>query len=52
MTKNAVLIEDRNERVMYSKKDSSEKIDAVVSMTMAFGLAMKAHSRGNGFFTA
>ena len=52
MMKNAVLIEDRNERVMYSKKDSSEKIDAVVSMTMAFGLAMKAHSRGNGFFTA
>ncbi len=50
MIGNAVLIEDRNERVMYSKKDSAEKIDGVVSMTMALSRAMHAPPRTSGYF--
>jgi len=50
MVGNAVLIEDRNERVMYSKKDSAEKIDGVVSMTMALSRAIHAPPRTSGYF--
>jgi phage terminase large subunit-like protein len=50
MMSNAVLIEDRNERVMYSKKDSAEKIDGCVAMTMALSRAMHAPPRTSGYF--
>lgn len=48
---NAVLVGDRNERVMYSKADCDEKIDPVVAMTMAFARAMQAPSVAAGFWT-
>jgi len=46
--KNAILISDRQTRWMYDKRDSSEKIDPVVAMTMAFRRAMVAPSRAKG----
>ena len=48
---NAVLISDRNDRVMYAKAECSEKIDPVVAMTMALSRAMTAPPRSNGFLT-
>lgn len=45
---NAVLIQDPQERVMYSKRDSGEKIDPIVSLTMAYWRAMVAESRLEG----
>lgn len=48
---NAVLVTDRNNRVMYSKADCDEKIDPVVAMTMAFSRAMVAPSATSGFWT-
>ena len=48
---NAVLISDRNDRVMYAKAECSEKIDPVVAMTMALSRAMVAPSRSFGFLT-
>ncbi len=50
MVSNAVLIDDRQERVMYSKKDSAEKIDGVVAMTMALSRAVHAQPRTSGYF--
>ena len=50
MVGNAVLVEDRQERVMYSKKDSAEKIDGVVAMTMALSRAVHAPARTSGYF--
>lgn len=51
MIGNAVLVHDRQDRVMFDKKASAEKIDGVVAMTMALGRAMHASSKSNGYFT-
>jgi len=51
MIGNAVLVHDRQDRVMFDKKASAEKIDGVVAMTMALGRAMHAQSKSNGYFT-
>ncbi len=48
---NAVLISDRNDRVMYAKNECDDKIDPCVAMTMAFARAMAAPSKSNGYFT-
>jgi phage terminase large subunit-like protein len=48
---NAVLVTDRQDRVMYAKNESEEKIDPCVAMTMAFARAMAAPSRSDGYFT-
>ena len=48
---NAVLVTDRNERIMYAKNECEEKIDPCVAMTMAFARAMYGPSRSNGYFT-
>ena len=45
---NAVLDADPQDRFRYTKRDSSEKIDPVVAMTMAYRLAMIAPSRATG----
>ncbi len=45
---NAVLIMDAQERVMFNKKESSEKIDAIVSVQMAYWVAMTAPARSQG----
>lgn len=50
MISNAVVVYDRNERIMYDKKTSAEKIDGVVSMTMALSRAMHAPPRTSGYF--
>lgn len=48
---NAVLVTDRQDRVMYAKNESEEKIDPCVAMTMAFARAMVAPSKADGYFT-
>lgn len=48
---NAVMVTDRQDRVMYAKNESEEKIDQCVSLTMAFSRAMHAPSRSDGYFT-
>lgn len=45
---NAVLVRDRTDRWMYDKKSSSEKIDPVVALTMAFRLCAMAPERASG----
>lgn len=45
---NAVLIRDRQDRWMYDKRDSNDKIDPVVAMTMAFRLATLEPARATG----
>jgi phage terminase large subunit-like protein len=45
---NAVLVSDSQNRVMFSKRDSSEKIDPVVSLAMAFWVASVAPRRATG----
>jgi phage terminase large subunit-like protein len=45
---NAVLIKDRQDRWMFDKRDSSDKIDPVVAMTMAFRLATLEPARATG----
>lgn len=45
---NAVLIRDRQDRWMFDKRDSNDKIDPVVAMTMAFRLASVAQGRPIG----
>jgi phage terminase large subunit-like protein len=50
---NAVAVRDRSDRWMYDKASSSQKIDPLVALTMAFGRAMmgKGRSDGNIFVT-
>jgi len=45
---NAVLIRDRQDRWMFDKRDSSDKIDPVVAMVMAFRMASLAPARPIG----
>lgn len=45
---NAVLIRDRQDRWMFDKRDSPEKIDPVVAMVMAYRRAMVAPARASG----
>lgn len=45
---NAVLIRDRQDRWMFDKRDSSDKIDPVVAMVMAFRMASLAPERASG----
>jgi phage terminase large subunit-like protein len=45
---NAVVIKDRQDRWMFDKRDSSDKIDPVVAMTMAFRLATLEPARATG----
>ena len=46
---NAVVIEDKQNRLMMNKKESSEKIDPLVAFTMAFSRAMNGTGRGDFF---
>ena len=48
---NAVAVRDRNDRWQYDKASSSQKIDPLVALTMAFRRAMvgKGRSRGDMF---
>ena len=48
---NAVLITDRNDRVMYAKNECEDKIDPCVALTMAFARAVSCASRSSGYFT-
>lgn len=48
---NAVIVTDRQDRVMYAKNECEEKIDPVVAMTMAFARAVAMPSRSEGYFT-
>ena len=45
---NAVLIRDRQDRWMFDKRDSSDKIDPVVAMVMGFRMASLAPARPIG----
>lgn len=45
---NAVIIKDNKDHWMYDKSKSSDKIDPIVAMTMAFRLAMLAPARATG----
>lgn len=45
---NAVLIHDRQDRIMFDKRESSDKIDPVVAMTMAYRMACMAPERATG----
>lgn len=45
---NAVLIRDRQDRWMFDKRDSNDKIDPVVAMTMAFRMATLEPARATG----
>lgn len=45
---NAVVIQDRQERWMFDKRDSSEKIDPIVATVMAFRMACLAPTRPVG----
>jgi phage terminase large subunit-like protein len=45
---NAVLIRDRQDRWMFDKRDSSDKIDPVVAMVMAFRMVTLAPERARG----
>ena len=46
---NAVLVTDRNDRVMYAKNECEDKIDPCVAMTMGFGRAMAAPQKSDNF---
>jgi len=48
---NAVIVTDRQDRMMYAKNECEEKIDPVVAMTMAFARAVAMPSRSEGYFT-
>lgn len=45
---NAVVVRDRSDRWMYDKASSSQKIDPLVSLTMAFKMAMSGRARASG----
>jgi phage terminase large subunit-like protein len=45
---NAVLVRDRQDRWMFDKRESSEKIDPIVALVMAFRLATLAPARATG----
>lgn len=45
---NAMCIRDRQDRWMYDKRDSADKIDPCVAMTMAFRLATLEPARATG----
>lgn len=45
---NAVISKDRTDRWMYDKRSSSEKIDPIVAVTMAFRLCSLAPQRATG----
>lgn len=45
---NAVIVRDRQDRWMFDKRDSSEKIDPIVATVMAFRLATLAPARATG----
>ena len=45
---NAVLYRDRKDNWMYDKAHSSEKIDPIVAVTMAFRVCCVAPARANG----
>lgn len=45
---NAVMIRDRQDRWMFDKRDSNDKIDPVVALTMAFRMASLAPERVSG----
>ena len=45
---NAVISRDRTDRWMYDKRDSSDKIDPIVAVTMAFRIACLAPSSASG----
>lgn len=45
---NAMCIRDRQDRWMYDKRDSADKIDPIVAMTMAFRLATLEPARATG----
>lgn len=44
---NAVVVEDKQNRMMLNKKESSEKIDPLVAFTMAFSRAMNGTGRSD-----
>jgi phage terminase large subunit-like protein len=46
---NAVTDSDRQDRVMLCKRDSAEKIDPAVALTMAFARAMHGFGRSDGY---
>ena len=46
---NAVVDEDRQQRLMLCKRESSEKIDPAVAFTMAFSRAMNGQSKAGDF---
>ena len=48
MLSNAVAVRDRNDRWMYDKASSSQKIDGLVALTMAFARARLAKGRAKG----
>lgn len=45
---NACIIRDRQDRWMYDKRDSREKIDLIVAVTMGYRRAMVAPARAQG----
>jgi phage terminase large subunit-like protein len=45
---NAVAVRDRSDRWMYDKASSSQKIDPLVALTMAFRRAMAGRGRSTG----
>jgi phage terminase large subunit-like protein len=45
---NAVLYKDRQDRWMFDKKSSAEKIDALVAVVMAFRMCCVAPTRASG----
>ena len=42
---NAILVQDRQQQVMFDKRSSKDKIDPIVSAAMAYRIAMMAPSR-------
>ena len=48
---NAVLVTDRQDRVMYAKDQCQEKIDPAVAATMSFARCIAMPSRSTGYFT-
>ena len=47
---NAVLVSDHQDRVMFTKKDSHDKIDGIVAATMALRRVMVATPRATGSY--
>jgi phage terminase large subunit-like protein len=45
---NAVIVQDRQMRVMFDKRNSAEKIDPVVATVMAYKRAMVAARKATG----